>query len=112
LFDLVTFKIVQFVFFVSVKFRHSPVFAPWSHVGRGCFYLVLMAAALLADPWLCSHRWTAALVAVLVGGYGYGAGLEVNALLDLSTPINYPVVGSSKRVSSGKSTNYHLGLAP
>jgi hypothetical protein len=85
LFDLVTFKIVKFVFFVSVKFRQSLVFAPWSHVGRGCFYLVLMAAALLADPWLRSHCWAAALVAVLVGGYGYGAGLEVNALLDLSS---------------------------
>jgi hypothetical protein len=77
-----------------------------------CFCLVLMAAGLRADPWLRSHRGSAALVAVLVGGYGYGAGLEVNALLDRSTPLNYPVVVSSKRVSRGKSTSYHLGLAP
>ena len=38
--------------------------------------------------------------------------IEVNALLDRSTPIDYPVAVISKHVSRGKSTNYHFGLAP
>jgi hypothetical protein len=76
------------------------------------FSAALWGAAMLADPWLRKHRITAVLLAALSIGYGYGAGLEVNALLDRSTPISYPVAVTSKHVSHGKSTNYHLGLAP
>jgi hypothetical protein len=43
---------------------------------------------------------------------GYGAGLEVNALLDQSTPISYPVAVLSKHVSRGRSTSYHFAPAP
>lgn len=76
------------------------------------FFVALVAAAMLVDPWLRKHRVAALLLAVLCSGYGYGAGLEVNALLDRSTPINYPVAVLSKHVSHGKSTSYHFSLAP
>jgi hypothetical protein len=76
------------------------------------FSVALMATAMLVDPWLRKHRVAALLLSVLCSGYGYGAGLEVNALLDRSTPINYPVAVLSKHVGGGRGHTYHLGLAP
>jgi hypothetical protein len=74
------------------------------------FCFALAAAAMLVDPWLRKHRGSAALLTLLCVAYGYGAGLEVNALLDRSPPMTYPVVVQSKRASHGKSTSYHFGL--
>jgi hypothetical protein len=76
------------------------------------FCFGLWAAAMLADPWLRKHRVAALLLAALCSGYGYGAGLEVNALLDQSTPISYPVAVTSKHIGGGRGHTYHLGLAP
>jgi hypothetical protein len=72
--------------------------------------LVTVGAAFYVDPWLRKHLGTAALLALLCCGYGYGAGLEVNALLDHSTPTSYRVTVLSKRVSRGRSTSYYLGV--
>jgi hypothetical protein len=72
---------------------------------------ILAGLAFWCDPWLKRHRGTAVLLLTACCGYGYGAGMEVNALLDQSTPQTYRVLVSSKYVSHGKSTMYHLKLA-
>jgi hypothetical protein len=74
--------------------------------------LILVGAALWVDPWLQRHRGTAVLLLFIGCGYGYGAGLQVNALLDGSAPQAYRVLVVSRHVSHGKSTSYHLQLAP
>ena len=43
--------------------------------------------------------------------YGYGAGMQLNALLDGSTRQIFYVLVTGKHVSSGRSTSYHLQLA-
>jgi hypothetical protein len=101
-----------FVLALEALTSMSPVGWPPTFELSLVFCFALCGAAMLADPWLRKHRVTVLLLAVLCSGYGYGAGLEVNALLDRSTPINYRVAVLSKHVSHGKSTNYHFGLAP
>jgi len=73
---------------------------------------ILVGSAFWRDPWLKKHRGTTVLLLFLCCSYGYGAGMQVNALLDRSTPQTYRVIVSAKRVSHGKSTSYHLTLAP
>jgi hypothetical protein len=77
-----------------------------------CGSAMLVGPALWCDPWLKRHRGTAVLLLILCCGYGYGAGIQVNALLDRSTPQKYRVIVTGKNVSHGKSTSYHLKLAP
>jgi hypothetical protein len=74
--------------------------------------LMLVGVAFWRDPWLKKHLGTTVLLAVLCCSYGYGAGMQVNALLDPSTPQNYRVIVTAKHVSQGRSTSYHLRLAP
>jgi hypothetical protein len=74
--------------------------------------VMLVGVAFRCDPWLKKHLGVTALVLILCCGYGYGAGMEVNALLDRSTPQKYRVIVTGKHVSHGKSTSYHLNLAP
>ena len=73
---------------------------------------ILVGLAFWCDPWLKQHRGTAVLLLILCCGYGYGAGMQVNALLDQSTPRAYRAIVTVKHVSHGKSTSYHLNLAP
>jgi hypothetical protein len=73
---------------------------------------ILVGVALWCDPWLRKHRGITGLLLILCCGYGYGAGLQVNALLDQSTPQTYRVIVIAKHVSRGRSTSYHLNLAP
>jgi hypothetical protein len=72
---------------------------------------ILVGLAFWCDPWLKQHQGTAVLLLILCCGYGYGAGLEVNALLDRSTPQTHRVIITAKHVSHGRSTSYHLNLA-
>ncbi|GEM_PF-2491992 len=74
--------------------------------------VLLVGVASWCDPRLKKHRGTALLLVTLCCGYGYGAGMQVNALLDQSTPQTYRVVVTRKHVSHGKWTSYHLSLAP
>jgi hypothetical protein len=74
--------------------------------------VMLVGVAFWRDPWLKQHRGTTVLLLLLCCSYGYGAGMQVNALLDGSTPQTYRVVVTAKHVSHGKSTSYHLSLAP
>jgi hypothetical protein len=81
-------------------------------VGNRVGSVVLVGLAFWADPWLKKHHGIVALLLILCCAYGYGAGLQVNALLDRSAPQTYRVMVNSKYVSHGKSTSYHLKLAP
>jgi hypothetical protein len=74
--------------------------------------VILVGLAFWCDPWLKQHRGTAVLLLVPCCAYGYGAGMQVNALLDQSTPKTYRVIVTGKYVSHGKSTSFHLKLAP
>jgi hypothetical protein len=74
--------------------------------------VILVGIAFWCDPWLKQHRGTAVLLLILCCSYGYGAGLQVNALLDQSTANTYRVIVTGKYVSHGRSTSYHLNLAP
>jgi hypothetical protein len=73
---------------------------------------ILVGTALWCDPWLKKHRGTTSLLLILCCGYGYGGGMQVNALLDPSTPQTYRVKVTAKNVSRGRSTSYHVKLAP
>ena len=73
---------------------------------------MLVGAAFWRDPWLQKHHGTTVLLALICCSYGYGAGMQVNALLDRSTPKSYRVIVTAKHVSHGRSTSYHLRLAP
>jgi hypothetical protein len=73
---------------------------------------ILVGVAFWCDPWLKQHRGTAVLLLTVCCAYGYGAGVEINALLDQSTPQTYRVIVSAKYEDRGKSTTYHLKLAP
>jgi hypothetical protein len=73
---------------------------------------ILVGVALCFDPWLKKQRATAALLLLLCCSYGYGAGLEVNAMLDQSAPQTYVVMVTAKHVNHGRSTSYQLTLAP
>jgi hypothetical protein len=90
--------------------------SPIGWVGPVCLAvfgsLLLVGAAFWCDPWLKNHRGTTVLLLLLCCSYGYGAGAELNALLDGSTARQYRVVVAGKYVSHGKSTSYHLNLAP
>jgi hypothetical protein len=71
----------------------------------------LVGVAFWFDPWLKQHRGTAVLLMILGCGYGYGAGMIINALLDESTPRTYQVLVTAKHISRGRGTSYHLQLA-
>lgn len=72
---------------------------------------ILTGAAIYVDPWLRRHLVTAAQLALLCCAYGYGAGLEVNALLDHSPPTSYPASVLSKRsIRGSRSTTYYLSV--
>jgi len=101
-------------FFLVLGVLQSVVPVGW----EGPSLLAVLGSALLVgvafwrDPWLKKHRGATALLLLLCCSYGYGAGMQVNALLDGSTPQTYRVIVGAKHVSHGKSTSYHLSLAP
>jgi hypothetical protein len=77
-----------------------------------CGSAILVGLGFWCDPWLRKYRGLTLLLLILCCGYGYGAGLQVNALLDRSTPKTYRVIVTGKYVSHGRSTSYNLKLAP
>jgi hypothetical protein len=75
--------------------------------------LALSGAAAWADPRLRKQKWGVLLVMLLTGTYGYGVGMELNALADHSPAEIYPVVVTAKHVNySSKGTSSHLTLQP
>jgi len=73
---------------------------------------LLGVAAVMADRSLKNNVGMAILVLLLSSAYGYGAGMEANALLDRSAASIFTSRIIGKSVSSGKHTSYDLNLNP
>ncbi len=84
---------------------------------RSMIFLTAAGAALLtgagvyADPSLREKKASLALFALMSCGYGFGAGIVVNALGDRSVPTIYRVEVLSKHISSGRSRSHYMTLS-
>ena len=74
--------------------------------------IALGGSALRVDPWFRQQHWAALLMGLFICAYGYGAGLELNALADSTLPNVYATQVLGKRVSRGKSSTFYLRVAP
>jgi hypothetical protein len=83
--------------------------AVWLAVGLG---ILLSFAACMVDSALRAKRWTPVVLLFITVAYGFGAGLEANALLDRSPAIRYPAKITGKHISRGRRTVYYLHLEP
>lgn len=74
---------------------------------------VAITVVIAASEKKLRHRGAELLAMLVLSGiYGYGVVAEGNMLLDESEPQIFEVTVLGKRVSKGKSTHYHLRLAP
>ncbi|MFZ6743750.1 hypothetical protein ACO0LC_11025 [Undibacterium sp. JH2W] len=73
--------------------------------------LALLVLGLMVDRALHSKFLMIIFLAFVFSAYGYGAVTLINARLDHAVAQTYQVQVLGKRVSSGKSTSYHLQLA-
>lgn len=83
--------------------------ALWLAIGIGA---LIWYATLKVDPTLATRRVGAIAWAAVALFYGYGAGLQANAVLDRSPSTTYEATISRKYISRGRSTSYHLRLNP
>lgn len=74
--------------------------------------VVLCVAAAMIDASLRAKPLGLAVIFLLSLAYGYGGGMEADALLDHAPAALYSANVAGKHVSSGRSTTYHLRLAP
>jgi hypothetical protein len=75
--------------------------------------LLLTGAAVQIDPWFRKQRWSVLLCGLMICLYGYGAGLELNAIADRSAPQVFQVVVLAKHASEdSRSTTWYLTLNP
>lgn len=82
----------------------------WKATGIGAVALTIVIA--VCDPRL-RHRGGELLAVLLVSGfYIFGGIVEANALLDRSEPQVFAASVVGKRVSTGRTTQYYLRLAP
>jgi hypothetical protein len=72
---------------------------------------LLTVAAVMADRSLKNRLGIVILLFVLSMSYGFGAGMEGNALLDHSKPSVYPTQITEKQISDGRYRSYDLYLA-
>jgi hypothetical protein len=86
-----------------------PAAAIWPTVVIG---LGLFVAARRADPTLRRKRSTALAVLAFALVYGFGAGVHANVLLDRAPQATYTAAVLSKRIRTGKYTDYVLHLGP
>jgi hypothetical protein len=68
--------------------------------------------AVKVDTDLRSRRVSLVILPFIMLAYGYGAGMEINALLDRSAPSVYSVHVMHKHISSGRHRTYDLLLEP
>jgi hypothetical protein len=73
---------------------------------------MLGAAAVLSDSSLKEAGRAALIVLLLSAAYGFGASMQINALLDHSPTTVYRAEITDMRVSHGRHTSYNLYLAP
>lgn len=72
-----------------------------------------MTIVVAASGKRLRHRGAELLAMLILSSfYGYGVVVEGNTLLDESEPQMFRTTVVKKRVSRGKSTHYHLRLAP
>jgi hypothetical protein len=83
--------------------------ALWLTIGVGA---VMCYAAVRADPAVRARPGGLSAIVAFLLAYGYGAGLQANALLDRSATTTYVATISEKYVSRGRSTSYSLKLKP
>lgn len=75
--------------------------------------LALGGAAARVDPWFRKRRWEVLLAGLLTCSYGYGAGLELNALADQSVPRVFRTEVLEKHVNEDRHwTTWYLTLKP
>jgi len=74
--------------------------------------LALGGAAVLADGTLRRRRWAPLLIACLTVGWGYGAVVQADVLLDHAAPTRHLVTVTAKRLASGKDHRRLLVLQP
>jgi len=83
--------------------------AAWSTMGIGG---VLGFSIFRVDPSTRGKLPTVVALLAFSLVYGYGVGIEANALLDRSPDTNYDARVEGKRIIRGKTTTYELDLAP
>jgi len=74
--------------------------------------LALAGMAMIADPTLKTHRGSIVGILFLSLFYGYGAGVQANAIFDRSTERVFTAKVIRKGIVTGKRTTYKLYLAP
>lgn len=75
--------------------------------------LALGGAAARVDPWFRKRHWEVLLAGLLTCSYGYGAGLELNALADQSVPRVFRTEVLEKHVNEDRNwTTWYLTLKP
>jgi hypothetical protein len=74
--------------------------------------VLLVGAAVVAKDRLRTRPFLMAVRFVLVMAYGYGAGIEVDALLDRAAPETFNAVVTRKYVSTGRHTTREFVLSP
>lgn len=102
-------------FILALRAATDFEFINWSRVGLISIGIgmILAIVAAASDSSLRAKR--GALVALLFcsAAYGFGAGLEANALLDQSPSKSFSVAVLDKHIFRGRrSTTYNLDLAP
>jgi len=91
-------------------FSSAAWLGPLVMVILGAGFLVLGAAN--SAPALFAGRRQLATFAIVFGAYGYGAGMEINALLDSRSPKTYPVEVTAKRHGTIGAAAYFLTVGP
>jgi hypothetical protein len=74
---------------------------------------IFTISILKVNGWLHGFSWLTILGLLIFLSYGYGAGMEINALLDRSVPTIYSAkVLASYSSYSRRTPSYHLELGP
>ena len=80
--------------------------------GAAVVAIAMTFVVAMSEQKLRSLGWALLAILAVCGSYAYGAIVEGNALLDKSEPQMFKTTVIGRRVSRGKTTSYHLQLAP
>lgn len=90
-------------------------FVSWDHFPLPAVFFggLLGAGLLLTAASDIRERWSAGLgLLIICGIYGGAAAATLNALMDTSEPVSYQTTLTNKWISHGRSSSYHITLAP
>lgn len=85
---------------------------PVALAGAAAAALAMTVVVAMAERKLRDRMGELLAILVVCGFYAYGVVVEANTLLDESQPRIFKTAVVGKRVSKGKSTQYHLRVAP